>query len=172
MKRFGFVGLLALALAVPGTTLAAGSHEIDVYGSEGGIVAKFSSAKCRKGISKESGRRYFHAEALSTNGEYQLFVTVFGFGGFQREYEIGQGPPDPNPGVIFQSNSDNSGAAEYSNSFVPSYPSPGFGEIAFRRGGKLFGVGYGPSMYSRDLSDAVFLTGVVECKYPKRKGKH
>lgn len=169
MKRIGFLAaLLTVALAGPATALAAGSHEIDVYGSDGGITAKFSSAKCVKGKSQESGRRAFFAEAVSTNGKYQLFVKVFGFDGFH-EYQIEQGSIDPNPGVTFQEKTENGGGSEYSNRFVPSYPSPGFGAIAFRQGGRLLGVGYGPAMYSRDLSDAVFLTGVVECHYKKKK---
>ena len=121
-----------------------------------------------EGKSKESGSRFFHATSVSGNEKYELFVTVFGFNGFH-EYEISQGSIDPNPGMYLSDIADNSGKGDYSNSFVPSYPSPGCGEIAFRREGKLLGVGHGPAMYSRDRSDAVFLTGVVECKYKKRK---
>jgi hypothetical protein len=169
LTRISFVGaLLAVALVVPATALAAGAHEINVYGSSGGITAKFSSAECSTGKSKESGSRFFHAHSVSTNRNYELYVTVFSFKGFKEEYEISQGPIDPNPAVIFQ---DTGGTREYGNRFEPPFPSPGFGEIAFRQNGKLLGVGYGPSMYSRDLSDAVFLTGVVRCNYKKKRPK-
>jgi hypothetical protein len=157
----------ALHLPPVAARAANSAHRISVLGTSDETVASFSSAKCTKIKSKEDGPVFF-AHAVSTNGGYDLFVKVFAFKGVHREYEIAQGPIDPNPSLLFQPTADQSDASEYSNRFVPSYPSFGFGEVVFREAGRLLGVGYGPAMYSRDLADAVALTGVVECRYKAR----
>jgi hypothetical protein len=170
LRRIGFAGvLLALALAFPGAALAAGSHQIQVLTSGSTVLTTFSSAKCEKRKASEGTNRIFHAISISKNRNYRLDVTIFDFKGFLAEYELNQGSIDPAPGVFLTDLTDESGNGNYSNAFEPPYPSFGFGEIAFRHGGKLMGVGYGPAMYTADASDAVLLTGVVECKYKKKR---
>lgn len=170
MRRLGFAGmLLALALTFPDGALAAGSHQIQVLTSGSTVLTTFSSAKCEKRKAREGGSRIFHAISISKNKVYRLDVTIFDFNGFGAEYELNQGSTDPDPAVFLTDLTDQSGDGNYSNAFEPPYPSFGFGEIAFRQSGKLMGVGYGPAMYTADASDAVLLTGVVECKYKKKR---
>ncbi len=172
MKRLALL-VLALSLVVAGAAAAAPKkppkkpalrHTLFVYGEgESAAIAKFTTATCTK--SKGS----FLARMESTDGKHQLFVKVFDFHGFKAEYEIEAGPPDPNPAISFETTSGGDPSSEFSNRFAGPPGTFGFGEVLFREGGRLLGVGYGPSMFSRDGAHAVFLTGVVSCSSKKKR---
>ncbi len=59
------------------------------------------------------------------------------------------------------------GGTRYSNLFQPPFPSPGFGQLQFSRNHKLLGVAYTPT-WTLDGTDAVTLTGVLTCRWPRR----
>jgi len=159
MGIVGFaVVLLALALTAP--TALAGSTDagVNVIGENDQALATFKTAKCTKSA------HYFHAEAFSTDGQYELDAFIRGFTGFHK-YDVTLG--STNPTILFEDK--HPGTPAYSNQFQPSFPVPGFGQINFSAKGKRMGIGFGPAMWSEDGSSAVVLAGGLECKYKKRK---
>ncbi len=126
------------------------------------MIATFHSARCRKG---GKGAKDFVAHGHSSNGTYSLYVSIDQFSGFHH-YELGL-DRNADPFVIF-SNAHSDSAPAYSNIFVPPFPSPGGGGIDFAGHGRLMGVGFSPA-YSRDFSDAVTFTGVLTCRYKRKK---
>lgn len=176
--RAAFAVLLAIAgLGISDSALAADGgqsetgHSITVFNGGGGASAVFTVATCH--VKRSSGGKTFLAEAISTSRRYKLFVKIFAFSKFT-EYQVEQGQIDPNPSIQVDRVGGEDPKSEFGNRFVPTFPSFGFGAIVFRRtnaGALLMGVGYGPAMYSRDLSDAVSLTGVVPCKKQRKPEK-
>jgi hypothetical protein len=161
--KLGAAGLMvALALLVP-SAAAASVPGVTVIGENDQVLAKFTTAKCLKGTTRNGS---FFAKATSTNGQYELAVEIlFAFTGFHK-YDLSL-EPDPTPYLRFSTKGDPSG---YSNEFVPPFPVPGFGQINFSSNGKRMGVGFGPAMWNRDASGAVVLAGGLECRYkPKRR---
>jgi hypothetical protein len=171
MKRTQTAGLavVLLILALPGAALAAGSGPVvTVIGQEDKVLAKFAKAKCTKGKPRK-GKVSFYADATSTNGQYELLAAIIGFTGFH-EYDLTLSA-DANPYLRLSKVGDKAGVGDYSNEFVPPYPVPGSGQINFTPNGKRMGLGFGPAMWSRDLSDAVVLAGGLKCEYKKRPKK-
>jgi hypothetical protein len=144
-------------------------HSISVYGEDesGEPLAIFTKATCKRTTGK-SGKG-FRAAAVSTDGKSELEVTVPQFGGFKKEYEINLGSKYPEPSVNVDIGAGRSGTL-YGSFYEPPYPVPAIGRILFREGGRLMGVGFGPSLYEKNGERAVDFTGVVECEKPK-KGK-
>jgi hypothetical protein len=152
------VVLLALALTAPPVFASSSDPEVTVIGENDQTLATFKIAKCKKGA------HYFHAEAFSTDGQYELDAFIRGFSGFHK-YAVALGSTNPN--ILFQSRSV--GAPAYGNQFQPAFPVPGFGQIDFAPKGKRMGIGFGPAMWSEDASTAVVLAGGLQCKYKKKK---
>jgi hypothetical protein len=168
-QRVGLVGLLiGLALLLPATALGASAPGVTVIGQENQVLATFKTAKCKKGKPRKTGAS-FYAEAVSTDGQYELAVDIFFvFTGFHK-YDL---TLDPTPASVLRfSTKGDFASGGYSNEFVPPYSVPGFGQINFTPNGKRMGVGFGPAMWNRDASDAVVLAGGLECRFPK-KAKH
>jgi hypothetical protein len=156
--------LLALTFAAP-TALAA-QPKVTVIGEDNAVLATFKTAKCKKGKKSKTGTNFF-ADAISTNGKYELNVDIFSdFSGFHK-YELALGA-DANPVLRFSEKGETLSGG-YSNEFVPPFPVPGGGEINFTPNGKRMGVGFGPAMWNRDASSAVVLAGALECRYPKKR---
>jgi hypothetical protein len=149
--------LIALALTAPSAAFAS-DLGVTVIGENEQALATFKTAKCKK------GKSYFHAEAFSTNGQYELDAFIRGFTGFHK-YDVALGSTNPN--ILFQNKSP--AAPIYSNQFEPPFPVPGFGLIKFSPNGKRMGIGFGPAMWSEDGSTAVVLAGGLECRYPKKR---
>ena len=129
-----------------------------MIGEEDHTLAVFKSAKCRK------GKHFFHAEASSTDGAYELDAFIRDFSGFH-DYDLELGNTERD--LVFQSKQ--AGTPVYSNQFQPSFPAPQFGKITFASKGKRMGMGFGPAMWSDDQSTAVVLAGGLECRYPKKR---
>ena len=157
------VALLCSALAAvvlgqaPSQAAKAPVHQVVVL-TQYGLVAKFKTAKCRK---REGG---FDLLTKEVDGGYSLFASIDHLDKNQDTYPVTQGKSDPFVSVI-QAGTD----LRYNNSNVPPFPAPGFGQIQFdKRHPKLVGVGYSHA-YTHDASDAATITGVLKCKYPKRR---
>jgi hypothetical protein len=156
------VALLALALAASSTAHAR-THRVRVFhGSQ--VVWTFHTAKCVK--SKHRFTAVLGGE--TRNPDYAMAVSIEGFTGFHR-YPVALGPSLAPGSVYLKLFGPNN--SEYSNFYTPPFPSPGAGHVTFASRGKLMGVGFGPAMYTRDGSDAVLLSGVVKCKYKKKRAK-
>jgi hypothetical protein len=148
------LGLPLLATGVPITApvAAAPRHVVTVEGTDG-VGAEFSSAKGRK------VRSGFKAVTPRDDTGYRLAVTIDDFHGF-RIYDMAPGAnSDPWISVA-------GGGARYSNLFQPPFPSPGFGRLQFSNH-TLLGVAYTPT-WNPTGTDAVILTGVLTCRWPKR----
>jgi hypothetical protein len=162
-------GLACLGLTVePATAPAVDSlHSVIVYGegSSDTPLTTFSKATCEKNKAGE-----FRAIASSRDNDL-LTLRIPDFHGYKAEYQIEQGEMPGNPTLDFYKNTGDGHATVYSNEFLPPYETVEIGEALFRRGGKLLGIGFGPSMYSHDGGSAIFMTGVLECEKPKKKGK-
>jgi hypothetical protein len=150
--------LVLLALAAPAGAAAADSGPGVLVIGENEETTTFKSAKCRK------GKHFFHAEAFSTDGKFELDAFIREFNGFH-EYDVALG--SMNPAILFQGRP--AGSTLYSNQFAPSFPVPGAGLIKFTPDGKRIGIGFGPAMWSEDASSAVVVAGALKCKYPKAK---
>ena len=59
---------------------------------------------------------------------------------------------------------------QFASNFVPPEPVPSLGGIKFSDDGTLIGVGFQP-MFNASGSEAVIVTGVMVCHYPKKKGR-
>ncbi len=150
--------LLALALPVSKANAAGVSgHAVRVLDSQSRVVATFTSAKCK--ITKLG----FLSDAFD-NG-YHLEADVIPFRGFHH-YKLARGHFTPQVVRLISPS-----GVRYASDYVPPYPVPGGGGINFTKDGKLMGVGFSPT-FSEDGTDAVTITGVLACHYPKKKGKH
>ena len=149
--------LLALALPVSRASAARVSgHAVRVLDNQSRIVATFTSAKCK--INKLG----FFSDAFD-NG-YHLEADVIPFSKFHR-YKLARGHFTPQVVRLISPS-----GVHYASDYVPPYPVPGGGAINFSKDGALMGVGFSP-MFSEDGSDAVTVAGVLECHYPRKKGK-
>jgi hypothetical protein len=147
-------GLAGVAVAKPKP------HSVLV--DRGGIVLQvFTNAKCS--ISKRNG---FLASSKALGAE--LHVRVKPFAGFH-EYPLKPGQQDAPIRQTFVSFTTPSGV-EFASDFIPPYPVPSLGAVKFSDTGKLIGVGFQP-MFDASGSEAVIVTGVMVCHYPKKKGK-
>jgi hypothetical protein len=171
-----------LALALPAAAPAVSTHTLSVYAEGNGdnannIIATFSEATCK--VEKQKGRTVFKADLLSKDRAYRINLFIPHWEGFkeklpedENEYEIEQGIDFDKPQIEF--GPVNGHGPELFNSwFVPPFESFAFGRVAFRNGGHLLGIGYGPALWNEGETKAVFFTGVVECvkKAPPKKGK-
>jgi hypothetical protein len=155
-RSIGLVGAtlaLAASTAVP-EALAGGSHTIRVLGTEGGVVARFHSAKC-----VANGRGFF-GKAVAGNGAI-LHARIENFSGFH-SYSMGVGG-SADPYVVYVAPS----GKRFTNLNRPPFPSPAGGRMRFKQRGGLIGIGFHPT-YSQDGSDAVTIAGVIRCNYPRR----
>lgn len=162
---FGLVAaLVALTLMTP---VALGAQpKVTVIGEDNAVLAVFKTAKCKQGKKTKAGTNFF-ADAVSTNGKFELTVDIFSdFSGFHK-YDLALGA-DANPVLRFSEKGETLSGG-YSNEFVPPFPVPGAGQINFTPNGKRMGVGFGPAMWNRDASSAVVLAGALECRYAKRR---
>ncbi|MGE5407394.1 MAG: hypothetical protein ACM3NV_02165 [Syntrophothermus sp.] len=158
--------LLVLALLAPAAALGAGPR-VTVFGQEDQIVAIFKSAKCKKTKPRAGRASSWYAEAVSTNGGYELSADIFrSFTGFHK-YDLAL---ETNPSAYLRfSVKGEFQSGGYSNEFVPPFPVPGAGQIRFSPNGRRVGLGFGPAMWNRDASDAVVLAGAIECHYPAKR---
>jgi hypothetical protein len=166
MSRKQWIGisgaLVALALIVPSAAL--GAPGVKVIGEENALLATFKTAKCKMGKASKKGKSLY-IDAISTNGGYELSAAlILEFTGFH-SYDLGLGPGS-GPLLSFTKKGDSN---DYSNAYVPPYPVPGFGQINFSSNGKRVGMGFGPAMWSKDLTTAVVVAGGLECKYAAKK---
>jgi hypothetical protein len=161
-------GAACLGLAAaPATAPAVDSlHSVIVYGEESSEtpLTTFAKATCKK----EKDGSFF--AAANSRDDDLLTLRIPNFHGYKAEYSIEQGEAPGNPTLDFYEKNGHH-ATVYSNEFVPPYETVEIGEALFRRGGKLLGIGYGPSMYTTSGGKAIFMTGVLECEKPKTKGK-
>lgn len=163
-QRIGFAGLLiALALLLPTSAIAASAAGVRVIGQDNKLLAIFKTAKCKTKKPK-GAKTSFLSSAISTNGKYELRADVFQpvFSGF-REYDLAL-ENDAKVVLYFEKRS---GGPVFSNEFVPPYPVPGFGQINFAKDGSRIGLGFAPAMWSQDFSDAVVVAGGLVCRYSK-----
>lgn len=162
----GLIGaLVSLAVLAPASALAASG--VTVIGAENETLATFKTAKCTKGKPGKKGRS-FYADAISTNGQYELTAAIIlEFTGFH-DYDLTLGP-DAGPFLTFAKKGTKGDQGTFSNLYAPPYPVPGFGQINFSANGKQVGMGFGPAMWSRDAAKAVVVAGGLECKYRAKK---
>ncbi|MEI6621527.1 MAG: hypothetical protein WCP28_06445 [Actinomycetes bacterium] len=151
---------VVVAMAVPPATASTAGHSVSVLGTTGKVVAEFTTAKC----SKERDGTFTAIARTSTTG-YNLYAVIEDFTGFG-SYELGQ---DPNAKRWVSIRKGRKGVT-YSNLHTPPFDSFGFGQIVFRKRGKLMGIGYSPA-YAKGGTDAVTFTGVLTCQFPKKKRK-
>jgi hypothetical protein len=145
-----------LAAAFAPTPAVAASHTVRVLDGHSRVVAVWHSAKCRK------HRHDFKALTAKTASGYSLFASIDDFSGFHSYELLQSGNADPYVTV------HGPGGVSYSNLNVPPFSSFGYGGLDFRKHGKLLGIGYSPA-YSAGGSDAVTFTGVLTCKYPRKR---
>ncbi len=147
-------GLAGIAVAKPKP------HGVLV--DRGGIILQvFTNARCS--ISKRNG---FVATSKALGG--RLEVRVKPFDGFD-EYPLKPGEQGAPIRQTFVSVTTPSGV-QFASDFIPPEPVPSFGMVTFSDDGKLVGVGFQP-MFDASGSEAVIVTGVMVCHYPKKKGK-
>ncbi len=150
-------GAVAVVFGQAPSLAAAPVHQVRVL-TQYGLVAKFKKAKCRE------HKGNFDLLTKEVDGGYSLFVSIDNFEPKQDVYPVTQGKSNPFVSVV-QHGSD----LRYNNVNVPPFPAPGFGQIRFDdRDPKLIGIGYSHA-YTRDATDAATITGVLKCKYPKRR---
>jgi hypothetical protein len=155
------LGALAAPTGLPGVAVAKPNpHRVRV--DRGGIVLQvFTDAKCS--ISKRNG---FLASSKALGS--QLYVHVQPFHGFD-EYPLKPGEGSAPIRRTFVSFTTPSGV-EFASDFVPPYPIGSLGAVKFSDDGKLIGVSFQP-MFDASGSEAVIVTGVMVCHYPKKTGK-
>ncbi len=147
-------GLADVAVAAPNP------HGVLV--DRGGIVLKvFTDAQCS--ISKRNG---FLASSKALGA--QLHVRVQPFHGFG-EYPLKAGRQHAPIRRTFVSFISPSGV-EFASDFIPPDPVPSLGAVKFSDDGRLVGVGFQP-MFNASGSEAVIVTGVIICHYPKKTGR-
>ena len=128
----------------------------------GGITLQvFTNARCS--ISKRNGFL-----ASSKRFGAHLYVHVQPFDGFD-EYPLKQGEVTGPARRTFVSFVSPSGE-QFASDFVPPHPVPSLGAVKFSDDGKLIGVGFQP-MFNASGSEAIIVTGVMVCHYPKQRGK-
>jgi hypothetical protein len=159
----------AAVLGALGATVASGvafakpgPHSHGVRVDRGGIILKvFTDATCS--ISKRDG---FTARSRALGA--RLNVHIYPFHGFD-EYplEPGEaGAPYRRTFVDFIA----PGGRAFASDYVPPHPIGSLGAIKFSDDGKRIGVAFQP-MFDASGSDAVVVTGVMVCHYPKKHGK-
>ncbi len=121
----------------------------------------FTNAKCS--ISKRKG---FIASSKALGAK--LNVHVQPFDGFD-EYPLKAGQRSGPYQRTFVDFTTPSGVYFASN-FVAPDPVPSLGAIKFSDDGELVGVGFQP-MFNASGSEAVIITGVMVCHYPKHQAK-
>ena len=98
-----------------------------------------------------------------------LHVHIASFDGFGTIYPLSQGRSGARIEKTFVSFQDAQGV-DFASNFIPPHPVASLGEINFADGGRLIGVGFHP-MFNASGSEAVTVTGVMACHYPKKKTK-
>ena len=155
------VGVLAGPAGLAGPA-AADAHTIQgvnvVRGSF--LVRTFTDAKCS--ISKSHG---FTATAKAFHSA--LLVHVEPFDDFDTSYPLRQGRSGAPIEKTFISFTDPY-RVDFASNFIPPYPVQSLGAIKFSDDGQQIGVGFHP-MFNSAGSDAVIVTGVMACHYPKKK---
>jgi hypothetical protein len=162
------LGLLAGPTGLAGPAVS----EAHIIGSPGVIVARgffvlvtFTDAKCS--VSASHG---FTATAKGSGGAHvSLHVHIDPFEKFGT-YPLDQGRSGGPILKTFISYTD-SHHVDFASNFIPPYPVDSLGEIDFGDGGRQIGVGFHP-MFNSSGSDAVIVTGVMACHYPRNKTKH
>jgi hypothetical protein len=163
------VGLLAACVAlVLGLVLVAvapgrAGASIEIHNSDAtSLLGQIEKGKC-----SIEGRRdkVFGARGKSTDGAFELFVSVNQWRGFRSTYPLFFGAEQPANFAL------TGPGGPYSNlNPIPGTP-PGVvggGAIAFEKKGKLMSLGFVPAP-NQDFSQAVTITGAMKCKYPKKK---
>jgi hypothetical protein len=152
---------VGLALAVSSATSADTPHKLLVLHGKT-LAWTFHTAACAA-----TKHRF---TALVPGGvkhsPYALAVVINGYDG-PGSYPIDFGPRQYEAKVYLDLYGP--GNTHYSNTFIPPFPSPGYGHVYFMSKGALMGLAFGPAMYNQAASDAVSLTGVVSCSYRKRR---
>jgi len=155
------LGALAAPAGLAGVAVAKPKPH-GVLVDRGGIILQvFTNAKCS--ISKRNG---FVATSKALGG--RLDVRVQPFDGFH-EYPLKPGEAGARIQRTFVAVTTPSGV-QFASDFIPPDPVPSLGGVKFSDDGKLIGVGFQP-MFDASGSEAVIVTGVMVCHYPKKKGK-
>jgi hypothetical protein len=125
------------------------------------FLGEVRKAKCTvKG--KTGASRRFHAGGRTTNGVYTLDVTILGFKGFGKEYNVAYGQIATTVDLEGTNSS-----ADFDNAFPfpGGQPPNSAGAIAFPPSGKKFGLGV-YALPNSDYSQGVVLAGAAKCDYP------
>jgi len=156
MRRLVPVSALIAVLLCAGSANAA----IKIYeNSEAATyLGEVQKANCK--VKGSGANRRFHAGGRTTNGAYTLDVTILGFRGFGREYNV----PYGQIGTTVDLEGIGS-SADFSNAypFPGGQPPGGAGAIAFPPSGKRVGLGV-YALPNADYSQGVALAGGAKCK--------
>jgi hypothetical protein len=166
------LGAAAVAGVLAAPTGFARPAASEAYQIRGVIVARqdgftsrsFADAKC------SIGRNGFTATANALYGAHlRLYVHIHPFSKFET-YPLEPGKAGARILQTFISFTD-AHHVDFASNFIPPHPVHSLGEINFTHDGQLIGLGFKP-MFNASGSEAVIVTGVMECHYPKKKKKH
>lgn len=170
MNRTALAACLVLTagLAPTGPSLAVGGDHakkpsVTVFGPDGSDqLTTFTTAKCGK---ERDGD--FRARAVSTDKAWKMTLDIPNFKGYGRAYDIPLSTYDPDVAAVFIKPT-HADSPVYASYHVPSFPVPGFGQVNFKKRGKLMGIGFGPAMWDERATSAITFAGVVTCRYKKK----
>jgi hypothetical protein len=148
---------LGAAVLVGGVTAAPASGAIKIYrtNQQATLVGKIRKGTCH--VRGRGANRHFRARAESTNGNYNLALTILEWRGYLNEYRFRFGVPDP--GVFYLRGPD----AIYSNMFAPPRTNGNpAGGIGFRNRGAKISVGFLPTP-NPNFRKGVVLAGMMRC---------
>jgi hypothetical protein len=147
--------LSALLIAVLAAAASADAA-IKIYetSQEARQLGKIKAGKCR--VRGRGENRHFRASAKSTNGDYELEVTILQWRGYRQDYSLRYGTN--NPGVFYLAGP----RGPFSNIFADYASGISAGGIAFARGGSKMSVGFLPSP-NRSGRKGVVLAGAMNC---------
>jgi hypothetical protein len=125
------------------------------------FLGEVRKANCK--VKGSGANRRFHAGARTTNGAFTLDVTILGFRGFGKEYNVPYGQISTTVDLEGVNSS-----ADFSNAFPfpGGQPPGGAGAIAFPPSGKKFGLGV-YALPNQDYSQGVAMAGAAKCRYPR-----
>ncbi|HSD23110.1 MAG TPA: hypothetical protein VLB79_02155 [Solirubrobacterales bacterium] len=159
--RARLVLIASLLLVLLGAGSARAAIRIYENSEAATYLGEVRKAKCK--VKGSGANRRFHAGARTTNGAYTLDVTILGFRGFGKEYNVPYGQ--------ISTTVDLEGVGspvDYSNAypFPGGQPPGGAGAVAFPPSGKKFGLGV-YALPNQDYSQGVALAGGAKCRYPR-----
>lgn len=157
------LGVLAVptGFAGPAASEANGIHGVIVARQDGFTLRTFADAKC------SISRNGFTATAKALFGAHvRLSVHIQPFDKFGT-YGLNPGEAGARRLTTFISFTDARGV-DYASNFIPPHPVDSLGEIDFTNDGQVIGVGFKP-LFNASGSEALIVTGAMDCHYPKKK---